>query len=136
MTNTTIIILLLLLILAAFILGRENFIGVLLLGFMGICVLGWLISSYHSIDMFSNNYMKPKLLEANSEVNDSIDKLQGKDDLSKKAHQAIDDGYTVYVDCKKVDREAVNFNFKTYNIEINDKTKTVYLEKKVTGDND
>lgn len=85
MTNTTIIILLLLLILAAFILGRENFIGVLLLGFMGICTVGWVISTYHSIDKFTNSCMKPKILEVNSELNDSIDKLQGKDDLSKKS---------------------------------------------------
>lgn len=83
-----------------------------------------------------SDFPKKELLRLNSEPGSEIDEPTEQDGLSEKIHQAIDDGYTVYVDCKKVDREAVNFNFKTYNIEINDKTKTVYLEKKVTGDND
>lgn len=76
-----------------------------------------------------SDFPKKELLRLNSEPESEIDEPTEQDGLSEKIHQAIDDGYTVYVDCKKVDKEAVNFNFKTYNIEINDKTKTVYLEK-------
>lgn len=78
----------------------------------------------------TSDFPKKELLRLNSEPGSEIDEPTEQDGLSEKIHQAIDDGYTVYVDCKKVDKEAVNFNFKTYNIEINDKTKTVYLEKK------
>ena len=56
------------------------------------------------------------------------------EELKEEAQQDIKDGYTVYVDCKKVDSEAVDFDWSTYKVDINNKTKTVYLEKKVNGD--
>lgn len=51
------------------------------------------------------------------------------EELKEEAQQDIKDGYTVYVDCKKVDSEAVDFDWSTYKVDINNKTKTVYLEK-------
>lgn len=61
-----------------------------------------------------------------------VNKQQEAIKLEEEAKQDIKDGYTVYVDCKKVDSTAVNFDWSTYKVTINNDTKTVYL-KKISG---
>lgn len=76
---------------------------------------------------------KTELQKLNHDICEELETEQREEiGLKEEAQQDIKDGYTVYVDCKKVDSKAVDFDWSTYKVDINDKTKTVYLEKKVS----
>lgn len=54
-------------------------------------------------------------------------------ELKREARIDIAEGYDVYVDGIKVDSDAMDYDFKTYRISIDDDKEIVHLEKKVVS---
>lgn len=54
-------------------------------------------------------------------------------ELKQEARIDIAEGYDVYVDGIKVDSNAMDYDFKTYRISIDDDKEIVHLEKKVAS---
>lgn len=54
-------------------------------------------------------------------------------ELKQEARIDIAEGYDVYVDGIKVDSDAMNYDFKTYRISIDDDKEIVHLEKEVAS---
>lgn len=54
-------------------------------------------------------------------------------ELKQEARIDIAEGYDVYVDGIKVNSDAMNYDFKTYRISIDDDKEIVHLEKEVAS---
>lgn len=68
-----------------------------------------------------------------SAINSDVKTQKEQSELKQEARIDIAEGYDVYVDGVKVDSDAMDYDFKTYRISIDDDKEIVHLEKKVAS---